>query len=76
MAKILLHLDDDRFIEIVNLHRVWVNNYDPYGKWRLMYSDDKYDYNVIYRSCDKSLLFSLKEKLVKAYANGDYSVRL
>lgn len=76
MAKILLHLDNDRFLEIVNLNRVWINNYDAYGRWKLMYSDDKYKYNVIYRSYDKDLLISLKEKLVAAYANGNYSVRL
>ncbi|MBQ2917516.1 MAG: hypothetical protein IJE59_05100 [Clostridia bacterium] len=76
MAKILLHLENDRFIEIVNLNRVWVNNYNIYGKWALMYSDDRYQYNTIYYSSNKSLMFSLKEKLVKAYANGDYSVRL
>lgn len=76
MAKILLHLDNDRFIEIVNLDRVWVNNHNIYGRWALMYSDDKYKFNTIYYSKDKDLMFSLKEKLVKAYANGDYSVRL
>ena len=63
-------------IEIVNLKRVWINNYLRYS---LMYSDDKYEYNCIYWSGNRKQVpyFSkLKDKLIKAYNNGDAIVEL
>lgn len=62
-------------IEIVNLKRVWVNKYlDTY---RLMYQDDEYEYNCIYWNCNPNHNFhQLKEKLLKAYNNGDAIVEL
>lgn len=76
MRKILLHLDNDRFLEIVNLNRVWVTYSNAWKQYVLMYSDDIYEYNPIYYSESADDLFSRKEKLVNAYAKGETSLRL
>lgn len=63
-------------IEIVNLKRVWINSFFGYN---LMYSDDIYEYNCIYRSFDpnkKAYFHQLKDKLLKSYNNGDLIVEL
>lgn len=61
-------------VKIVNLSSVWVNKF--LGEWRLMYSDDVYKYNCIYWSYHPRHLLSLKEKLLKAYNNGDTIIEL
>lgn len=76
MSKILLHLENDRFLEIVNLHRVWIT-YSYYWKlYLLVYSDDIYEYKVIYYSESVDVLLPLKEKLVNAYSEGKTSLDL
>ena len=63
-------------LEIVNLKRVWVNNFMGY---KLMYSDDIYEYNCIYWSNNRRAIdgyLELKDKLINAYNNGDTFVEL
>lgn len=70
MSKILLRLENDRFLEIVNLNHVWIT-YSYYWKlYLLVYSDDNYEYKVIYYSESVDVLLALKEKLVNAYFEG------
>ena len=63
-------------LEIVNLKRVWINYFFGY---KLMYSDDIYEYNCIYWCNDAKKLprfRELKAKLLQAYNNGDRIVEL
>ena len=63
-------------LEIVNLKRVWVN---CYLGCHLMYSDDIYEYNCIYSSTTRKKITyfkELKDKLIRAYNNGDCIVEL
>ena len=79
MAKILVHLKlsgGDTFVEIVNLNRIWINRNNPYGKWTLMYSDDKYKYNALLWSSEYDLVDSARKRLVEAYINGEKNVSL
>lgn len=62
-------------LEIVNLKRVWINEY--LGTYRLMYSDDVYEYNSIYwTDTPRHNLHHLKKRLIEAYNNGDAFVEL
>ncbi len=62
-------------IEIVNLKRVWVNNY--LGQYRLMYQDDNYNYNCIYWTPSPNNNYAeLKQKLIDAYNCGDIFIEL
>lgn len=79
MAKILVHLElsgGDKFEEIVNLNRVWTNRNNIYGKWALMYSDDKFEYNTLFFSSKYDIVDSARKKLIEAYKNGEKSVSL
>lgn len=62
-------------IEVVNLKNVWVNEY--LGTYRLMYSDDIYEYNCIYWT-DKPNhnFYKYKNKIIAAYNNGDSFVEV
>lgn len=68
---------DSETLEIVNLKKVWIAKYlDIY---ELVYSDDIYEYNVIYwwkRASRTSYYRQLKNKLIEAYNNGDSFVEL
>lgn len=79
MAKILVHLKlshCDTFTEIVNLNRVWTNRNNPWGKWALMYSDDKYNYNTLFYTSEYDVAYSAQKKLVEAYKSGEKSIDL
>lgn len=66
-------------LKITNLKRVWCNEY--LGTYRLMYSDDEYNYNCIYWSdmpCNEFMHFCkvCKDRLIEAYNNGDSFIEL
>ncbi len=79
MAKILVHLKlsgGDTFVEIVNLNRIWINRNNPFGKWALMYSDDKYIYNTLFYCSEYDVVNSARKRLVEAHINGEKNVSL
>lgn len=79
MAKILVHIclkNGDKFFEINNLNRVWMNRNNVYGAWALMYSDDKYEYNTIFYDYSYNEVEKARKKLVEAYKNGQKVVSL
>jgi len=77
MRKILVRVkgSSDRFLEIIDLRELWVVCHRS-GIFALMYEDRKYKRNAICYSDDSNFLFDLKEKLAKAYSNGDRGVEL
>ncbi len=79
MAKILVHVSlssGDNFVEIVNLKKVWTNRNNIWGKWALMYSDNKYEYNTLFYSSEYNVVDSARKRLIEAYKNGESSVSL
>ena len=66
----------DKFLTIKNLGRIWINNHNTFGKWALMYSDDKYEYNTIFYSDIYKDAEQAKNKLIEAYKNGNRCVEL
>ena len=78
MRKILVRVtgSSDQFLEIVDLKELWVVCHRRSGLFALMYEDRKYKRNAICYSYDRNFLFDLKEKLAKAYSNGDRGIDL
>ena len=64
-------------LEIVDLKRIWVNEY--FGTYGLMYQDSIYKYNCIYWSDYKSQIQvyeKMREKILDAYNRGDRIVEV
>ena len=62
-------------VEIVNLKRIWVCEY--LGTYRLMYTDETYEYNTIYWTNTKNHNYhELKDEILEAYNNGDAFIEL
>ena len=64
-------------IEIVDLRRIWVNEF--LGTYRLMYMDSIYEYNCIYWSDSRNSInryLEYKRKIMEAYNRGDKIVEI
>lgn len=76
MKELILYLEQGRTIIIRNLKELWIEYSYAWGCWHLCFRDSEYEQYVIYGSYDLKLLREKKNKIMKAYEEGNKSIRV